>query len=178
MMVNQLAGLPTEFDAFRNAITGEIGGCVAALEGDSCFANALGSVRSAVFRSRGIGSSYSANVGRTQFGVAVGYDQRRSTVDLELHADERFGRRRRHDHRNRVHRRDGREIQRVERQLLRQRRHEDQRDRPQRRDVRSDLRDRPFRHRHQRLLVHGDDERRVPGDDELLDRAAMESGTD
>jgi hypothetical protein len=76
MMVNQLAGLPTAFDAFRNAITGQIGGCVAALEGDSCFAGALGSVRSAVFRSRGIGSSYSADLGRSQFGVAVGYDQR------------------------------------------------------------------------------------------------------
>jgi hypothetical protein len=76
MMVNQLAGLPAEFDAFRNAITGEIGGCVAALQGDSCFANALGSVRSAVLRSRGIASSYSANLGRTQFGAAVGYDHR------------------------------------------------------------------------------------------------------
>jgi hypothetical protein len=76
MMVNQLAGLPTEFDAFRNAITGQIGGCVAALEGNSCFANALGSVRSAVFHSSGIASSYSANLGRTQFGVGVGYDHR------------------------------------------------------------------------------------------------------
>lgn len=76
MMVNQLAGLPAEFAAFRNAITGQIGGCVAAVEGDSCFAGALGSVRSAVFRSRGIGASYSANLGRSQFGVAVGYDHR------------------------------------------------------------------------------------------------------
>jgi len=76
MMVDQLAGLPEEFDAFRNAITGEIGGCVAALEGDSCFASALGSVRAAVFRSRGIASSYSVDFGRTQFGVGVGYDHR------------------------------------------------------------------------------------------------------
>ena len=76
MMVDQLAGLPAEFDAFRNAITGEIGGCVAALEGNSCFASALGSVRSAVFRSSGIASSYSVNLGRTQFGVGVGYDHR------------------------------------------------------------------------------------------------------
>lgn len=76
MMVDQLSGLPTEFDAFRNAITGEIGGCVAALEGNSCFANALGSVRSAVFRSSGVASSYTADLGRTQFGVGVGYDHR------------------------------------------------------------------------------------------------------
>jgi hypothetical protein len=76
MMVNQLAGLPAEFDAFRNAITGEIGGCVAALEGNSCYANALGSIRSAVFRSSGIASSYSVNLGRSQFGIGVGYDHR------------------------------------------------------------------------------------------------------
>jgi hypothetical protein len=76
MMVNQLSGLPAEFDAFRNAITGEMGGCVAALEGNSCFANALGSVRSAVFRSSGIASSYSVDLGRTQLGVGVGYDHR------------------------------------------------------------------------------------------------------
>ncbi len=77
VMVNQLAALPEEFAAFRNAVTGEIGGCVAALEGQSCFAGALGSVRSAVFRSRGLASSYSVNLGRTQFGVGVGYDRRK-----------------------------------------------------------------------------------------------------
>jgi len=77
VMVNQLAALPEEFAAFRNAVTGEIGGCVAALEGQSCFAGALGSVRSAVFRSRGLASSYSVNLDRTQFGVGVGYDRRK-----------------------------------------------------------------------------------------------------
>ena len=76
MMVDQLAGLPAQFDAFRNAITGQTGGCVAALQGESCITSALGSVRSAVFRSRGIASSYSVNLGRTQFGVGVGYDHR------------------------------------------------------------------------------------------------------
>ena len=77
MMVDRLAGLPAEFDAFRNAITGETGGCVAALEGNACYANAFGSVRSAVFRSSGIASSYSVDLGRTQFGVGVGYDRRK-----------------------------------------------------------------------------------------------------
>lgn len=76
MMVDQLAGLPAQFDAVRNAITGETGGCVAALEGDSCFASALGSLRSAVFRSSGVASSYSVDLGRTQFGVGFGYDHR------------------------------------------------------------------------------------------------------
>ncbi len=77
LMVSRLAGLPAEFDAFRNAITGEIGGCVASLEGGTCFAGSLGSLRSAVFRSRGIASSYSVNLGRTQFGVGAGYDRRK-----------------------------------------------------------------------------------------------------
>jgi len=76
-VIDQLAGLSTDFDAFRNPITGEIGGCVAALEGNSCFANALGSLNSAVFRSRGIGTSLSVNLGRTQFGAGAGYDRRK-----------------------------------------------------------------------------------------------------
>jgi len=76
MMVDQLSGLPTQFDAVRNAITGQTGGCVAALQGNPCLASALGSVRSSVYRSSGIASSYSVDVGRTQFGVGVGYDRR------------------------------------------------------------------------------------------------------
>ncbi len=76
MMVNQLAGLPAEFDAFRSAITGEIGGCVAALEGQTCVANALGSVRSVAFRSSGIAASYGVDLGRTEFGIGLGYDHR------------------------------------------------------------------------------------------------------
>ncbi len=77
VLVDRLAGLPTQFDAFRNPISGQIGGCVASLDGGSCIAGALGSIRSAVFRSRGIGATYSADLGRAQFGVGVGYDRRR-----------------------------------------------------------------------------------------------------
>lgn len=76
-LVNQLAGLPAQFDAFRNPITGEIGGCVATGEGGSCLAGALGSIRSAVFRSRGVAASYALNLGRTQIGAGVGYDRRK-----------------------------------------------------------------------------------------------------
>lgn len=77
MMINQLAGLSANFNVLRNPITGEIGGCVAATEGNSCFANALGPVRSAAFRSRGIAASYSADRGRAQYGFGVGYDRRK-----------------------------------------------------------------------------------------------------
>lgn len=77
VLVDQVAGLPTQFDAFRNPISGQLGGCVAGTEGSRCFAGALGSVNAAVFRSRGIGASYSVDLGRTQFGTGVGYDRRK-----------------------------------------------------------------------------------------------------
>jgi hypothetical protein len=76
-LVDTLSGLPAQFDAFRNAVTGEIGGCVAGPEGDGCFAGALGSVRSAVFRNRGAAASYSVDFGRTRIGAGVGYDRRK-----------------------------------------------------------------------------------------------------
>jgi hypothetical protein len=79
-LVDRLAGLPTQFDAFRNPITGEIGGCVASttaeVGGNNCIAGALSSLRSAVFRSRGVALSYGVDLGRTQFGTGVGYDRR------------------------------------------------------------------------------------------------------
>jgi hypothetical protein len=76
-LVNQLAGLPAQFDAFRNPITGEIGGCVAGAEGGTCFGGALGSIRSAVFRSRGVAASYSMSLSRTRIGAGIGYDRRK-----------------------------------------------------------------------------------------------------
>lgn len=77
VLVEQVADLPTQFDAFRNPISGQIGGCVASLEGDGCFAGALGSVNSAVFRSRGIAANYAVDFDRTQIGVGAGYDRRK-----------------------------------------------------------------------------------------------------
>ena len=77
VLVDQVAGLPAQFDAFRNPISGQIGGCVAGAEGGGCFAGALGTVNAAVFRSRGIAASYSVDLGRTQFGTGVGYDRRK-----------------------------------------------------------------------------------------------------
>lgn len=76
-VVGALDNLGTDFDAFRNPVTGNLGGCVAGVEGDNCALARLGSVRSAVFRSRGISVSYGANFGRTSYGVGAGYDRRR-----------------------------------------------------------------------------------------------------
>jgi len=77
VLVDQVAGLPTRFDAFRNPISGQLGSCVAGAEGGGCFAGALGTVNAAVFRSRGVAGSYSVDLGRTQFGTGVGYDRRK-----------------------------------------------------------------------------------------------------
>ena len=71
-----LAGLPTQFQASRNALTGDLNGCVIAQASGSCLGGALGSVRSSIFRSRGVSSSYSVDLGRLQAGVAGGYDRR------------------------------------------------------------------------------------------------------
>lgn len=72
-----LSNLPTDFTATRNALTGDLGGCVAGQNGSNCLAGALGSVRSSIFRSRGVAGSYTANVGRLTAGVGAGYDRRR-----------------------------------------------------------------------------------------------------
>lgn len=73
---NSLASLPTRFDATRNAVTGDLSGCVATTEGNNCLGGVLGSVRSATYRSRGIAASYSVSLGRTKAGVGAGYDRR------------------------------------------------------------------------------------------------------
>ncbi len=73
---NSLANLPVQFAATRNAVTGDLSGCVATTEGNNCLGGVLGSVRSATYRSRGIAASYSVNLGRTNAGVGAGYDRR------------------------------------------------------------------------------------------------------
>lgn len=72
-----LAGLPTEFEVNRNPLTGDINGCVVAQADGSCLAGALGSVRSSVFRSRGIMASYGVTFGRFGAGIGGGYDRRK-----------------------------------------------------------------------------------------------------
>lgn len=72
-----LADLPTEFTANRNPLTGDLTGCVAALEKGNCLNGVFGSVRSATFRDRGVVASYSVQVGRLSAGLAGGYDRRK-----------------------------------------------------------------------------------------------------
>jgi len=72
-----LADLPAEFSAVRNPLTGDIGGCVATLEGNGCLSNVLGSIRSATFRARGVMATYALQLGRLSTGVGAGYDRRK-----------------------------------------------------------------------------------------------------
>lgn len=72
-----LANLPTEFTAARNALSGDFTGCVGGEEGASCLAGVLGSVRSAVFRSRGVAGGYGVRLGNIHTGVGAGYQRRK-----------------------------------------------------------------------------------------------------
>ena len=97
LLTTALAGLPTEFAATRNPLTGDLNGCVDSLEGGNCLTGALGSLRSSVFRSRGIAASYLRQLGRLSAGVGAGYNQRefiarRSTVlaDADGLTDENY----------------------------------------------------------------------------------------
>lgn len=72
-----LAALPTDFEANRDVLTGNLTGCVASTKGNNCLASALGSVRSSVFRGRGITASYGADLGRIKAGIGLGYDRRK-----------------------------------------------------------------------------------------------------
>ncbi|OCC23237.1 hypothetical protein MB02_13430 [Croceicoccus estronivorus] len=72
-----LVSLPTDFQAIRNPISGDISGCVDSLKDGSCISGALGSLRSATFRARGISATYALDLGRIQTGIGVGYDRRK-----------------------------------------------------------------------------------------------------
>jgi len=74
---NALAGLPTDFVVTRDPVSGNITGCVSSLDGTGCLDGLLGSVRSSVFRGRGVIAGYSRRVGRLTAGIGAGYDRRK-----------------------------------------------------------------------------------------------------
>jgi len=81
MTVNSLDAMGADFQAIRNPITGDLSGCVAnaagSTTGSNCALAGLGSIRSAVFRSRGVSATVSRSVGRSSFGLGAGYDRRK-----------------------------------------------------------------------------------------------------
>ena len=76
-----LADLPTQFDGLRNPLTGGLSTCVAGVNGANgnsgggCLNGALGSVRSATFRGRGVMASLGIQGNKLQYGVGAGYDR-------------------------------------------------------------------------------------------------------
>ncbi|WFL77188.1 preprotein translocase subunit YajC [Altererythrobacter arenosus] len=77
VLTSSLAALPTEFEAVRNSLTGDFNGCVTGQEQSGCVGGIFGSVRSAVFRGRGVQASYSRQLGRYTASVGAGYDRRK-----------------------------------------------------------------------------------------------------
>ncbi len=73
---SSLSALGTDFQAFRNPISGDLIGCVASAEGGNCALAGLGSLRSAVYRNRGVTAGLSRDLGRTKLGFGLGYDRR------------------------------------------------------------------------------------------------------
>jgi hypothetical protein len=77
-----LAGLPTQFEAIRNPLNGDIGSCVAPTgnvsgQQSTCLTGALGSIRSAAFRGRGVMATLGITKSALQYGIGAGYDRRR-----------------------------------------------------------------------------------------------------
>jgi hypothetical protein len=73
---NSLAALPTDFTVSRDPVTGELTGCVSSIDGGGCLDGLLGSLRSSVFRGRGVVGSYSRQIGRMTASIGAGYDRR------------------------------------------------------------------------------------------------------
>jgi hypothetical protein len=76
-MNRALAALPAEFVVNRDPVTGDLAGCVDAAEKGTCLTGALGSVRSATFRGRGVSASYNHVIGYMSVGLGIGYDRRK-----------------------------------------------------------------------------------------------------
>jgi len=72
-----LAGLPTQFTATRNPLSGDLGNCAFGTTGSACFGNALGSLRPVAFRSRGVSASMVTSAGGWDTGIAAGYNRQK-----------------------------------------------------------------------------------------------------
>lgn len=74
---DNLAGLPTQFDATRNPLSGDLNACVFGGSGSGCLNDSLQSVASSAFRTRGVTGSISLNSGSWTHGLGAGYSRRK-----------------------------------------------------------------------------------------------------
>lgn len=79
LLSDNIARLPTSFNVPANPLTNRFGGCVfGATEGTGgCLDDVFQSISTANFRSRGVNAMYAASMGRTSWGVGLGYAQRK-----------------------------------------------------------------------------------------------------
>lgn len=74
-LTNSLSGLDADFQATRNALTGDFTGLVTGENGASGL-GVLGSTRGSAFRGRGGNISYQRTIGRLNAALVAGYDRR------------------------------------------------------------------------------------------------------
>ncbi len=77
LLNDNLALLPTQFDSFRNPLTGDLNNNILGNANNVSFNNALQTASSSIFRSRGVTASLSTQLGGWQTGFAAGYNRRR-----------------------------------------------------------------------------------------------------
>jgi hypothetical protein len=82
VLTRALADLPTVFTAIRNPLSGDLAGCVSSVQDEAapsgpCLNGALSSLRSSVFRGRGVMANYGVELGRIGAGLGAGYDRRK-----------------------------------------------------------------------------------------------------
>ena len=75
---NDLSNLPDDFDASRDPLTGNLGGCVFGQQGGgTCLNRSLQSIRGNSFRMRGGSLTFAGERRRWSWGVGAGYTHRR-----------------------------------------------------------------------------------------------------
>lgn len=74
---DNLAGLPTQFDATRNPLSGDLNSCVFGAGGGNCFNDTLQSVASSAFRTRGVTGQISLTGNTWTHGFGAGYSRRK-----------------------------------------------------------------------------------------------------
>ncbi|OYW82787.1 MAG: hypothetical protein B7Z20_13450, partial [Sphingobium sp. 32-64-5] len=74
---DSLNGLPFAFDALRNPFTGLPTGCVSGENGLNCLNGTLAGISAANYRRRGVSGQYSYARGRWNWGLGMGWTQRK-----------------------------------------------------------------------------------------------------
>ena len=76
LLNDNLQSIETEFDSFRNPLSGDVGGCAFSRNGGSCFNGALQTAASSNFRTRGVTGTLSTRLGGWNAGIGGGYSRR------------------------------------------------------------------------------------------------------